>query len=167
MRSRRTALHDTLLLFGATGAVWHHPWIEAADILVAETAGVDGRESDYSDYGALRDMIENHVMQLLCLIAMEPPAVAAARSVDRAGGHAPHRVRAPAAGRAQRPCHPVRPQRRGRGIVDVDRQDHRRLARSRSADPAVHGGFVRSGGRRRVPPAGTDAHRRSATRTKG
>jgi glucose-6-phosphate 1-dehydrogenase len=68
------------LRFGNTllEAVWHHRWIESVDILVAETAGVDGRESYYADYGALRDMVQNHVLQLLCLIAMEPPSSLAA-----------------------------------------------------------------------------------------
>ncbi len=55
-------------------AVWERRWIESVDIIVAETAGVDGREGYYADYGALRDMVQNHMLQLLALIAMEPPA---------------------------------------------------------------------------------------------
>jgi glucose-6-phosphate 1-dehydrogenase len=55
-------------------AVWNRQWIESVDIVVAETAGVDGREGYYASYGALRDMVQNHILQLLCLIAMEPPA---------------------------------------------------------------------------------------------
>ena len=73
----KAAVQNLLALrFGNTllEAVWHHRWVESVDILVAETAGVDGRESYYGDYGALRDMVQNHVLQLLCLIAMEPPA---------------------------------------------------------------------------------------------
>jgi glucose-6-phosphate 1-dehydrogenase len=73
----KAAVQNLLALrFGNTllEAVWHHRWIESVDIMVAETAGVDGRESYYADYGALRDMVQNHVLQLLCLIAMEPPA---------------------------------------------------------------------------------------------
>jgi glucose-6-phosphate 1-dehydrogenase len=54
-------------------AVWNRQWIESVDILVAETAGVDGREGYYANYGALRDMVQNHILQLLCLTAMEPP----------------------------------------------------------------------------------------------
>jgi hypothetical protein len=63
------------LRFGNTlmEAVWHHRWIASVDILVAETAGVDGREGYYAKYGALRDMVQNHMLQLLALIAMEPP----------------------------------------------------------------------------------------------
>src|SRR3546814_14452448 len=55
-------------------AVWHHRWIASVDIMVAETDGVDGREGYYANYGALRDMVQNHILQLLCLIAMEPPS---------------------------------------------------------------------------------------------
>ncbi|ASR44219.1 glucose-6-phosphate dehydrogenase [Xanthomonas citri pv. mangiferaeindicae] len=55
-------------------AVWERRWIESVDIIVAETAGIDGREGYYADYGALRDMVQNHMLQLLALIAMEPPA---------------------------------------------------------------------------------------------
>lgn len=63
------------LRFGNTllEAVWSRQWIEKVEILVAETAGVDGREAYYASYGALRDMVQNHLLQLLCLIAMEPP----------------------------------------------------------------------------------------------
>ncbi len=71
------------LRFGNTlmEAVWQHRWIESVDILVAETAGVDGREGYYANYGALRDMVQNHMLQLLALIAMEPPAALDADSV--------------------------------------------------------------------------------------
>ena len=62
-------------------AVWNYRWIESVDILVAETAGVDGREGYYADYGALRDMVQNHMLQLLALIAMEPPAALDADSI--------------------------------------------------------------------------------------
>ncbi|MGY0635155.1 glucose-6-phosphate dehydrogenase [Luteimonas sp. A478] len=55
-------------------AVWQRQWIESVDIIVAETTGVDGREGYYAGYGALRDMVQNHMLQLLALIAMEPPA---------------------------------------------------------------------------------------------
>ena len=42
-------------------------------ITVAETVGIDGRFSYYDQVGQLRDMLQNHLMQLLCLVAMEPP----------------------------------------------------------------------------------------------
>jgi glucose-6-phosphate 1-dehydrogenase len=71
------------LRFGNTllEAVWNRQWIESVDILVAETNGVDGREGYYAKYGALRDMVQNHILQLLCLIAMEPPASLDANAV--------------------------------------------------------------------------------------
>ena len=74
------------LRFGNTllEAVWSRRWIDRVDILVAETAGVDGREQYYSRYGALRDMVQNHMLQLLCLIAMEPPSALDADTVRNA-----------------------------------------------------------------------------------
>jgi glucose-6-phosphate 1-dehydrogenase len=48
---------------------------------VAETDGVGERWRYYDDYGALRDMVQNHMLQLLCLVAMEPPADASADSI--------------------------------------------------------------------------------------
>jgi len=62
-------------------AVWQHQWIESVDIIVAETGGVEGREDYYARYGALRDMVQNHMLQLLALIAMEPPAALDADTV--------------------------------------------------------------------------------------
>ena len=47
---------------------------DSVQITVAETVGVDGRGGYYDTSGAMRDMVQNHLMQLLCLIAMEPPA---------------------------------------------------------------------------------------------
>src|SRR3546814_20748306 len=55
--------------------------MESVEIVVAETAGVDGREGYYANYGALRDMVQNHMLQLLALIAMEPPSELCADSV--------------------------------------------------------------------------------------
>ncbi len=48
--------------------------IEQVQITVAETVGVDGRWGFYDSTGALRDMVQSHMLQLLCLVAMEPPA---------------------------------------------------------------------------------------------
>jgi glucose-6-phosphate 1-dehydrogenase len=63
------------LRFGNTllEAVWNHRFIESVDILIAETGGVDGRDAYYGTSGALRDMVQNHMLQLLALTAMEPP----------------------------------------------------------------------------------------------
>ncbi len=54
--------------------LWNKVSIEHVQITVAEQVGVEGRWSYYEEHGALRDMVQNHVLQLLCLIAMEPPA---------------------------------------------------------------------------------------------
>ena len=53
--------------------LWNSNHIDHVQITVAESVGVEGRWDYYNEYGALRDMIQNHLMQLLCLIAMEPP----------------------------------------------------------------------------------------------
>lgn len=53
--------------------IWNHNYISSVQITVAEKIGVEDRGSYYEQSGALRDMIQNHVMQLLCLVAMEPP----------------------------------------------------------------------------------------------
>src|SRR5215471_9326567 len=54
--------------------LWDKVSIEHVQITVAETIGVEDRFGYYDEYGALRDMVQNHVLQLLCLLAMEPPA---------------------------------------------------------------------------------------------
>jgi glucose-6-phosphate 1-dehydrogenase len=54
--------------------LWNSSAIEQVQITVAETVGVDGRWNFYDATGALRDMVQSHLLQLLCLVAMEPPA---------------------------------------------------------------------------------------------
>ncbi|MFL2775564.1 MAG: glucose-6-phosphate dehydrogenase [Paracoccaceae bacterium] len=54
--------------------LWNSQYIDHIQVTVAESVGVEGRGSYYDQAGAMRDMIQNHLMQLLCLIAMEPPA---------------------------------------------------------------------------------------------
>ncbi len=53
--------------------LWKAEYIDHVQITVAETVGVEGRGAYYDKSGAMRDMVQNHMMQLLCLIAMEPP----------------------------------------------------------------------------------------------
>lgn len=53
--------------------VWNRNYIEQVQITVSEQLGVENRGNYYETAGALRDMIQNHILQLLCLIAMEPP----------------------------------------------------------------------------------------------
>jgi glucose-6-phosphate 1-dehydrogenase len=54
--------------------LWNSHYVDHIQITVAETVGVGGRGDYYDRAGAIRDMVQNHLMQLLCLIAMEPPA---------------------------------------------------------------------------------------------
>ncbi len=53
--------------------VWNRNYIDHVQISVSEQLGVGGRGGYYDDAGALRDMVQNHLLQLLCLVAMEPP----------------------------------------------------------------------------------------------
>lgn len=53
--------------------VWNRNYIEYVQISVTEQLGVEERGDYYEGAGALRDMVQNHILQLLCLIAMEPP----------------------------------------------------------------------------------------------
>lgn len=52
--------------------IWNHHFIDHVKITVAETVGVEHRGGYYEGAGALRDMIQNHLLQLVCLVAMEP-----------------------------------------------------------------------------------------------
>ena len=54
--------------------LWNAGHIDHVQITVAETIGVEWRAGFYDGAGALRDMVQNHLLQLLCLVAMEPPA---------------------------------------------------------------------------------------------
>jgi glucose-6-phosphate 1-dehydrogenase len=53
--------------------LWNNAHIDHVQITVAESIGVEGRGDYYDKAGALRDMVQNHLLQLLCLVAMEPP----------------------------------------------------------------------------------------------
>ena len=55
-------------------SLWNNHHIDHVQITVAETVGVDGRAGYYDKYGAIRDMVQNHLLQLVCLVAMEPPS---------------------------------------------------------------------------------------------
>ena len=61
--------------------LWNSDVIDHVQITVGETVGVEGRGDYYDTSGALRDMVQNHLMQLLCLLAMEPPTSLEADSV--------------------------------------------------------------------------------------
>lgn len=54
--------------------LWRREWISDVQITIAEKIGVGNRMGYYDTSGALRDMLQNHLLQLLCIVAMEPPA---------------------------------------------------------------------------------------------
>ena len=54
--------------------LWNSQYIDHVQITVSESVGIKGRQSYYDTAGAMRDMVQNHLMQLLCLVAMEPPS---------------------------------------------------------------------------------------------
>ncbi|MBB3033840.1 glucose-6-phosphate dehydrogenase [Alteriqipengyuania lutimaris] len=54
--------------------LWNANGIDHVQITISETVGLEGRHAFYDETGALRDMVQNHILQLLALIAMEPPA---------------------------------------------------------------------------------------------
>jgi glucose-6-phosphate 1-dehydrogenase len=53
--------------------IWNNNYIDHIQITVAETVGVGDRGGYYEQAGALRDMVQNHILQLICMVAMEPP----------------------------------------------------------------------------------------------
>lgn len=62
-------------------SIWNNNYIEHVQITVAEHIGVGGRGNYYEQAGALRDMTQNHLLQLLCVTAMEPPVSLEAEDV--------------------------------------------------------------------------------------
>ena len=60
---------------------WDQSCIDHIQITVAEKVGIEGRWAYYDGVGQLRDMVQNHLMQLLCLVAMEPPNSLEAESI--------------------------------------------------------------------------------------
>jgi glucose-6-phosphate 1-dehydrogenase len=61
--------------------VWNRRYVDHVQITVAENIGLEGRSGYYEESGAIRDMVQNHVLQLLSLVAMEPPITFDANSV--------------------------------------------------------------------------------------
>ncbi|QDH71923.1 glucose-6-phosphate dehydrogenase [Lysobacter alkalisoli] len=80
---KETVQNLTALRFGNAlfEPLWKAEHIDHVQITVAETVGLETRAGYYDQSGALRDMVQNHLLQLLCLVAMEPPASLAADSI--------------------------------------------------------------------------------------
>ena len=76
---------QNLLVFrfgnGMFEPVWNRRYIDHVQITAAETVGVEHRASYYEGAGAVRDMVQNHLMQVLSLVAMEPPTAFTPESV--------------------------------------------------------------------------------------
>jgi glucose-6-phosphate 1-dehydrogenase len=63
--------------------VWNRNYIDHVQITAAETLGVEGRGPFYEKAGALRDVVQNHMMELLSFVAMEPPSSFDSEAVRR------------------------------------------------------------------------------------
>ncbi len=61
--------------------IWNYKYIDHVQITVAETVNTDDRAGYYNKSGALRDMVQNHIFQLMALVAMEPPCALDAQSI--------------------------------------------------------------------------------------
>ncbi|MCW8125585.1 glucose-6-phosphate dehydrogenase [Microbulbifer halophilus] len=76
---------QNLLALRFSNVLFEHLWdaktIDHIQISIAETVGLEGRAGFYDETGALRDMVQNHLLQLLCLIAMESPNSMSAKNI--------------------------------------------------------------------------------------
>ena len=133
--------------------LWNANCIDHVQITASESLGVGTRGGYYDNSGALRDMVQNHLLQLLCLVAMEPPTYVGRENVRDEKLKVLQALK-PIVGRGGRPGRrrrPVRPRprrRRGRGVVPdghrAPRLDHRDLRgdQGRGAELALGGGAV-------------------------
>jgi glucose-6-phosphate 1-dehydrogenase len=80
----KETVQNLLVLRFANGVfepLWNRNYIDHVQVTVAESIGIEGRGGYYDSAGALRDMLQNHLMQLMTLVAMEPPAAIDANGV--------------------------------------------------------------------------------------
>ena len=63
--------------------LWNRQYVEEVQIFASETIGCEGRAQYYETAGAVRDMLQNHILQVLALVAMEPPSKMNAREIRR------------------------------------------------------------------------------------
>ena len=124
--------------------VWNRNFIDHVQITVAESIGVEGRGRFYEEAGALRDIVQNHMLQVLSFVAMEPPASFDAEAVRDERG------------KALASCRPLRPSDVVRGQYDG------RLHRRRAGRRLPRGGGRRARLRRRDLRRGAPAHRQLA-----
>jgi glucose-6-phosphate 1-dehydrogenase len=78
---------------GMLEPLWNQRYIDHVQITVTETVGVEGRGDYYDTAGLLRDMMQNHMFQLLALVAMEPPYSFASKAVRDEKAKVLHAVR--------------------------------------------------------------------------
>jgi glucose-6-phosphate 1-dehydrogenase len=73
---KETVQNLLALRFGNTllEPLWNRTWVRDVQITIAETVGVETRGEFYDSTGAFRDMVQNHMLNLLCITAMEPPS---------------------------------------------------------------------------------------------
>src|SRR4051794_6906777 len=82
-------------------ALWNGEHVEQVEVLWEEDLGVDGRAGYYDDAGALKDVMQNHMLQVFCVLAMEPPAGEGERHLRDAKVAALRAVRAPGGDQAR------------------------------------------------------------------
>ena len=111
--------------------LWRAPYIKAVQITVAETVGVGSRAGFYDHTGAMRDMVQNHLLQLLCFVAMEPSISLEPDDVPDEKLKVLRSLR-PIAFDELKPRHRARPVRRGRR-----RRRARRPAREDGVPPTA------------------------------
>ena len=97
--------------------IWNRTWVDHVQITVAETLGVGTRGGFYEHAGAMRDIVQNHVLQVLALALMEPPASFDAEAIRNEKVKLLRAIRLPTdqRHRPDRRARPVHPRRHPRG----------------------------------------------------